>query len=165
MSRTDAVTVTTLVAVDPGTAFAVFTDEVDLWWRREPRFRTGARPGAMRFEPGAGGRLPRLIEEGERGAIEIAQATAWEPPRRLVVAWRASTRVLGAETEVEVRFDPEGDATRVTIEHRGWDRVPAVHPGRHGAMGLAFEGLVGGFWGDLLTALRARAVTRPTGGT
>jgi hypothetical protein len=158
-SSTDAIVVTTLVAVDPGTAFAVFTDEIDLWWRREPRFRAGARPGAMRFEPGAG-RLPRLIEEADGGVIEVAQATAWDPPRRLVVAWRGTTKVAGAETEVEVRFDPEGDATRVTIEHRGWDRVPAKHPGRHGAAGLALEGLLGGFWGDLLTALRSRATSR-----
>ena len=154
MSATDAITVTTVVAIDPSAAFAIFTDDVDRWWRREPRFRTGARAGVMRFD------RDRLVEIGDAGEIEIARVTAWEPPRRLVVAWRAATRVAGAETEVEVRFDPEGDATRVTIEHRGWDRVPAKHPGRGGLMGVAFTGLLGNWWADLLTALRADARSR-----
>jgi uncharacterized protein YndB with AHSA1/START domain len=148
---TDVVTVTTVVAIDPAAAFRVFTDEVDAWWRREPRFRTGARPGVMRFEPGASG---RLIEEAEGGVVEIARVTAWEPPRRLVVAWRGTTRVAGAETEVEVRFDPEGDATRVTIEHRGWDAVPARHPTRGGLVGPAFNSLISIWWADLLGAMR-----------
>ncbi len=37
MSDDDRVVVTTLVAVDPATAFAVFTEEVDAWWRHGPR--------------------------------------------------------------------------------------------------------------------------------
>jgi hypothetical protein len=48
----------------------------------------------------------------------------------------------------------------VTIEHRGWDRVPAKHPGRGGLMGVAFTGLLGNWWADLLTALRADARSR-----
>ncbi|HTJ44077.1 MAG TPA: SRPBCC domain-containing protein [Kofleriaceae bacterium] len=141
----DSVVVTTLVEVDAATAFAVFTSEIDLWWRREARFRAG---GAMRFDD------QRLVEiVGER-VIELGRVTAWEPPRRLVVAWLGTSKVAGAETEVEVRFDPEGAATRVTIEHRGWDRVPALHPGRHGlGTGIAFDSLIGGWWADLLTAL------------
>jgi uncharacterized protein YndB with AHSA1/START domain len=158
IASTDAVVTTTLVAIDARTAFSVFTDEVDLWWRREPRFRTGARPGVMRFEPGAGGRLLEVCDGAE---VELARVTAWEPPRRLVVAWRGTTRVLGAATEVEVRFDPEGEATRVTIEHRGWDAVPAKHPARIGLMGGAFSSLVGGWWAELVTSLRHRAVPRP----
>jgi hypothetical protein len=30
-----------------------------------------------------------------------------------------------APTEVEVRFLPDGDGTRVELEHRGWERVGA----------------------------------------
>ena len=33
MMSTDSVTVTTLLSVEPGAAFRLFTDEVDLWWR------------------------------------------------------------------------------------------------------------------------------------
>ena len=47
---------------------------------------------------------------------------AWEPPGRLVLAWN----ILNADaepTEVEMRFVPEGDGTRVELEHRGWERL------------------------------------------
>lgn len=148
----DAVTVTTLVEVDAPTAFTIFTDEIDRWWRREPRFRAGARPGQMRLD------RERLVEVLGDRELELGRVTTWEPPRRLVIAWSGVTRVAGAETEVEVRFAREGDATRVTIEHRGWDRVPAKHPGRGGVTGVAFEGLIGGWWAELLTALRRAAL-------
>ncbi len=152
---TDAVAVTTVVEVDAGTAFEVFTAEVDVWWRREPRFRDGA----MRFEPGIGG---RLLEVGARGTIELARVTVWEPPRRLVLAWAGTSRGARAETEVEIRFDPERDgaATRVTVEHRGWDAIPARHPARGGLMGGAFSSLIGAWWADLATSLRSHAARR-----
>jgi len=126
-SSTDAITVTTVVAVDAASAFSIFTDEVDLWWRREPRYRAG---GPMRFEPGVGG---RLLEGAADAEIELGRVTTWEPGRRLVLAWTGASQVAGARTEVEIRFEPEADAsTRVTIEHRGWDAVPARHPARIG---------------------------------
>ncbi len=91
-SGSDEVEVTTLVAADAELAFAVFTEEIDLWWRHGPRHRT----------------------QGERSG------------------------------------------TRVTIVHRGWDRVPAGHRARNGLVGPAFAALVGLWWGDLLTTLQAR---------
>jgi hypothetical protein len=33
---------------------------------------------------------------------------------------------------VEVRFEPIGDETRVTVEHRGWGEIPQEHVARHG---------------------------------
>jgi hypothetical protein len=158
-SPSDAIAVTTVVAVDARTAFAVFTDDVDLWWRREPRFRARG-DGVVRFDPGVGG---RLIEEAARGGdpIELARVTVWEPGARLVLAWTGASRGAGAVTEVEVRFEPEPgpdhDATRVTIEHRGWDAIPIDHPVRCGGLvGGAFTSVIGSWWGDLATALRAR---------
>ena len=64
MSDTDRVRVTTVVGVDPASAFEVFTQEVDLWWRRDRRFRA---PGdrSLAFEPGPGGRLVAYQESGE----------------------------------------------------------------------------------------------------
>ena len=41
---------------------------------------------------------------------------------RLVLAWNILTRP-GDATEVEVRFLPDGDGTRVELEHRGWENV------------------------------------------
>ena len=44
--------------IKSGDAFAVFTEEVDLWWVRGPiNHHAGGRMRAMRCEPGVGGRL------------------------------------------------------------------------------------------------------------
>jgi len=57
VSAGDRVTVSVLVAVPQAIAFEVFTREIDLWWRRGPKFRFGRQPGALTFEPALGGRL------------------------------------------------------------------------------------------------------------
>jgi hypothetical protein len=46
--------------------------------------------------------------------------TAWDPPSRFAVDWHVSPDVVGSE--VEVRFTPAGDETRVELEHRGWEQ-------------------------------------------
>jgi uncharacterized protein YndB with AHSA1/START domain len=48
-----------------------------------------------------------------------ADVVAWEPPTRLVLRWRVNPE--RAPTEVEVCFTPDGDGTRVELDHRGWD--------------------------------------------
>ena len=51
MITSDAVVVTTVVAVDPAVAFAVFTEEVGAWWKQGPRFRVRPdRSSTVRFE-------------------------------------------------------------------------------------------------------------------
>jgi len=59
----------------------------------------------------------------------------WEPGARLVFAFRAHNFVPGQVTEVEIRFEPELDGTRVTLEHRGWSQIAPEHPARHGLQG------------------------------
>src|SRR5262245_39186169 len=88
----DQATVSVCVAVGPADAFAVFTEETDLWWRRGVKYRVaGRRPGTLYFEPGVGGRLLESFET-EKGThvYETGRVTVWEPPRRLVVKWRNS---------------------------------------------------------------------------
>jgi hypothetical protein len=158
LSAEELVRVTTVVAVDPATAFAVFTEEVDLWWRRGPRHRFRAdRVGTMRFEPGPAGRLLEVYDEAAGDVYEVGDVRAWEPGRRLVFAWRGRAFAPGEETVVEVRFERVAAGTRVTLEHRGWEALRADHPARHGLTGGAFASMIGLWWGDQLTMLRARA--------
>ena len=52
MKATEVVRVTTVVAVDPAAAFAIFTDEIAMWWRpKVDLFRKGQK-GRLRFESG-----------------------------------------------------------------------------------------------------------------
>jgi len=148
---TDSVTVTTVVALAPDAAFAVFTDEVDAWWRRGPRFRSRAtEDGTLAF---TGGRLVETFADGER--YEVGRVLHWEPGARLVFEWRDRSFAATESTEVEVRFVPDARGTRVTLVHRGWDRLGPNHPGRRGARGHAFLDVLGLWWADLTVSLRA----------
>jgi hypothetical protein len=155
---TDEVRVTTWVNVDPATAFELFTAEVDAWWRRGPRYRAGdGTSSVMRFEPGPGGRLVERVDPATGHEHEIGRVKVWEPGARLVLDWRARSFEPGQTTEVEVRFEADGDGTRVTLEHRGWDAMPPDHPVRHGRVGGAFLDMMGLWWGDAMTSFRQRA--------
>jgi len=163
LKRADAVRVTSRVEVDPGTAFRVFTEEVDAWWRAGPRFRWHPeRGGALRFEGGEGGRFVEVYPDGQ--SYEVGRIRVWDPPRRLVFGFRARSFASHESTEVEVRFEASGDATDVTVEHRGFAALRADHPARHGLGAGAFENMMGVFWADLLTAARRHAAARREGG-
>jgi hypothetical protein len=54
-----------------------------------------------------------------------------------------------------VRFETVGEETRVTIEHRGWDSVPADHVAKHSFPEALFLQRHGEWWQELLEALRA----------
>jgi uncharacterized protein YndB with AHSA1/START domain len=156
VSEGEVVRVTATVAVDPATAFALFTEEVDRWWRRGPRDRFRPdRAGTLVFEPGAGGRLVEVYGPGDEH--EVGTVRVWEPGRRLVLGWRGAGFAPGEETEVEVRFERAAAGTRVTLEHRGWEALRPDHPARHGLVGGAFASMLGLWWGDRLNELRACA--------
>ena len=154
--NTDCVTVSTIVAVDPATAFAIFTSEIDLWWKPKVHglFRPG-RNGTLKFD---NGRLMEIDTFGE--PFEIGRILAWEPARRLVFEWRQEGFAPGERTEVEVRFEAAPPGTRVTVQHRGWDALATHHPARHGVTGNAFTSMIGLRWADALTALRSAASSR-----
>jgi len=158
-AASDAIRVTTVVSAAPAAAFELFTAEVDAWWRRGPRFRHGGgRPSVMRFEAGEGGRLLEVYSDAAGGAFEIGRVLTWKPADRLVFEWRGNNFEPGLSTEVEVRFEPVPGGTRVTLEHRGWDRVPVEHASRHGyGTSTAFVSMIGLYWGDQLASLRVLA--------
>ncbi len=147
------------VAVGPADAFAVFTEEIDRWWRRGPRYRHGR--GILALEGGVGGRVFESFErDGQTVVLPLGRITVWEPPSRFVWLWRNATFREDQETEVEVTFVPSGDGTLVTVTHRGWDSIPDDHPARHGQQNQAFCRGLGLFWGELLTALREAIARR-----
>jgi uncharacterized protein YndB with AHSA1/START domain len=152
----DQATVSVFVDVEPADAFAVFTQETDLWWRRGLKYRlAGRRPGVLCFEPGVGGRLFESFEaESGTQVYETGRITIWEPPRRLVVKWRNANFASNESTELEVLFEPSGDGTRVTVQHRGWAALRPDHPARHGLEGAAFSRMMGFWWSDLMTSMR-----------
>ena len=158
MPAPDCVTVTAIVEVDPETAFRIFTEEVDLWWKRGPRFRfRPGQDGTLRFEPGEGGRFVEIYDEVSGDAYEIGRILSWEPGKRLLFECKARKFERHQVTVVEVQFESTDGGTRVTVNHRGWDAIPADHPARRGMVGEAFEGMMGLWWADQLVMLKSRA--------
>lgn len=123
MSSMDSVTVKTFLAIDQITAFKRFTEEIDTWWKRGPKFRYDpTRNSVIRFERGVGGRLVEIYNDDDY--FLIGEVLVWEPGSRLVFDWRAPSFEASQVTEVEVRFVPAPGGTQVTLEHRGWDSLP-----------------------------------------
>jgi uncharacterized protein YndB with AHSA1/START domain len=127
---TSRVLVALRVKATPARAFSAFVEEIGAWWRPNGLFQTTPRaPGRLAFEPGEGGRLTETLANGK--VFEIGRITAWEPPEKLVFSYHQANFPLDLHTEVEVSFEAAGEETRVTVEHRGFDQVPAG-AARHG---------------------------------
>jgi hypothetical protein len=129
VTHTASVRVNVVVGVDPDTAFEVFTDEIDSWYRRgEHSFIEADRAVGMRFESGAGGRLIEVYDKGTGEGRTVGEVKVWEPGRRLVF-------IDFYGTEIEVTFSAEDQATRVVLEHRGLERLRPDLAERHGRLG------------------------------
>jgi uncharacterized protein YndB with AHSA1/START domain len=155
----DRARVSVLVAVPPAVAFRVFTEEIDQWWRRGPRFRvSGKRHGVLHIEPGVGGRLFESIEaRSGTVVVETGRVTMWEPPERFALEWRNQNFSKDEKTFVHVSFEESPSGTLVTVTHSGWSAIRPDHPARHGLDVPAFIRMNGMWWGDVLTSFREHA--------
>jgi uncharacterized protein YndB with AHSA1/START domain len=152
---TSKVFVALRVKATPERAFAAFTGEIGAWWKPSRLFQTTPRaPGTLAFDGGAGGRLIETLANGK--VFEIGKVLAWEPPGRLVFSWRQASFPPDLATEVEVRFEAVGDETRISVEHRGFDRVPTDSVARHGFPDQALLMRLAEHWQAQLASLRDR---------
>ena len=135
-------------------AFSVFTEGYDSWWPRSHKLFEAELAAAI-IEGKTGGRCYQRAVDGSE--CDWGTVTAWEPPRRLVVAWQLDGQWrydpdLAHASEVEITFTPEaGGSTRVDLEHR--------HLERHGASASQVHTGVGSplGWGSLPQAFAAVA--------
>jgi uncharacterized glyoxalase superfamily protein PhnB len=113
MSLSNAISSSVEINVDPGTAFKVFTEELNCWWLQGAiNFHDSSRAYEKRMEPGIGGRILEVydLETGE--GLELGRITGWEPGERL--AWSSSID----DVATGVRFEPIDPGTRVTVTAR-----------------------------------------------
>ncbi|WP_431830627.1 SRPBCC domain-containing protein [Caulobacter radicis] len=139
----------------PERVFDAFVGEIGAWWRPNPLFSfTPRSPGVLVFEgQGEGARLVERLASGR--TFEIGRVRVWTRGERLVFGWRQAAFAPGMDTEVEVTFEAVGAETRVTVQHRGWETVPAEHVARHGFPDQVFLLRHGQWWTGLLEGLRA----------
>ena len=117
-------------------AFRVFTEEMTTWWPLETHSRAldedkNVKAEKVVFEGREGDRVYEVMSDGAEG--NWATVLAWDPPHRVVLAWKPNDRPAEQHTELEVRFSPDGDGTRVDLEHLGWERLgPDAEEAREG---------------------------------
>ncbi|MGQ0615574.1 MAG: SRPBCC domain-containing protein [Acidimicrobiia bacterium] len=156
MTDRSRVLVAVRVAASRARAFTVFTDQIGQWWQRNGLFEfSPSRTGTLAFEPGPNGRLIETYDDGD--VFEIGRVTVWDPPSALVLSWRHANFTDDQETELHVRFESAGDQTRVTVEHFGWDTIPAEHAARHGFPLTTFQRRFAEWWQLMLAGVASRA--------
>jgi uncharacterized protein YndB with AHSA1/START domain len=135
------------VATSAEQAFRVFTEGLDRWWPRQHHIGKSPLKRAV-LEPRAGGRWYAVCEDGSE--CDTGKVLAWEPPRRLLLAWQITAQWkydAAFVTEVEVLFNAQGPRqTVVTLEHRNLDRYGET------AAALRKEIDSAGGWGSMLEA-------------
>ena len=115
------------VRCDPERSFALFTREMGTWWpvgsysRAVSEFANeGVVVAELAFQPRLGGAILEYLSDGR--IVPWGEVIAWDPPRRVVMAWRPHS-MPEPPTEVDVTFTARDGSTLVELEHRGWEQV------------------------------------------
>jgi uncharacterized protein YndB with AHSA1/START domain len=152
---TDAVTQSVLVPLAPGAAFELFTDRFSEWWPTDSHHILEDAEGVEALlEARAGGRWFERAGDGRE--CDWGRVLELDRPSRILLAWQLTPQWkfdpdMENATQVEVTFEPDGDGTRVTLEHRGFDV--------HGEAGAAMRESVSaeGGWAQLMELYRNAA--------
>ena len=99
-------------------AFDVFLAGMGRWWPKDHSL-LGSPQRDVIVEPRTGGRWYEIAEDGTE--TMWGKVLAWDVPNRALLAWQLNgewTYDPDFETEVEIRFVPDGDGTLVEFEHR-----------------------------------------------
>ncbi|MBI2756809.1 MAG: SRPBCC domain-containing protein [Chloroflexi bacterium] len=120
-------------------AFQTWTERIGAWWPKDHTVTCDPNLHVV-IEPWVGGRIFERTPSGVEHAW--GEVTTWEPPRRFGYRWHLR-RDRSDATDVDIRFVALGaSATRVEIEHRGWERL--------GCEGEVWRGRNFGGWSALL---------------
>jgi uncharacterized protein YndB with AHSA1/START domain len=109
----DAIRKSVVVAAPVEWTWELFTERLGEWWPLATHSLGGEQTETAVMTP------ERIFERWSDGSErQWGRVLTWEPPHRLVFTWEVSD---ASGNEVEVRFVPEGDGTRVELEHRDWE--------------------------------------------
>ena len=131
-------------------AFRTFLGAMGSWWPKGHSLLESPQKDVV-IEPQVGGRWYEVGEDGSE--YEWGRVLEWDAPNRAVLAWQLNGEWQydkDFETEVEIRFEPDGDGTRVEFEHRGLEAFDRTARDGH-VMGMD-EG-----WGAILEGYRQAA--------
>jgi uncharacterized protein YndB with AHSA1/START domain len=136
-----------VVARSVADAFRLYTVELGKWWPSNTHSLGEGKVATVIMETRVGGRIFERWHDGtERDWGTVLDC---EAPHRVVHTWHVSTDPEHA-SEVELRFVAlSSSRTRVTLEHRHWERMmgPAAQAARDG-YNQGWEGVFVGRFGQ-----------------
>jgi activator of Hsp90 ATPase-like protein len=101
-------------------AWRTFTEDLGSWWPVLRHSIGEKRVTEVLMEGKTGGRVFERWDNGEE--YVWADILEWDEPTKLALSWHPNPEATTA-TELEVRFEPVAEGTRVTLEHRGWESL------------------------------------------
>lgn len=104
------------VDVPVARAFEAFTAGWHEWWPMETHSLANGE-GSVDWR--VGGTASELVK-GER--VDWADILEFDPPNGFAMRWRVNAEKPA--TELRVRFEQDGDGTRVELIHAGWESYP-----------------------------------------
>jgi uncharacterized protein YndB with AHSA1/START domain len=93
--------------------------------------RIGGERSKIFLEARVGGRFYESHPDGTE--YEVGRVTIYEPPSLIALTWKGPNWDL--VTQVEIRFIPDGKATRIELEHSGWEQSETLREARKGHEG------------------------------
>lgn len=108
------------VSWNQGDAFRRFALEFGDWWPWRTHSIGGTRVKRVVLEPRVDGRIFEEHVGGRR--FQWGRILEWDPPRRLKFTFHPARQPETAQ-EVEVRFVPEGNGTRVELISTKWETL------------------------------------------
>lgn len=114
-----------VVPATPEKAWEIFTERIGEWWPLSSHSLGGSKTETAFV-------TRELVSERWHDGTERTwgHVLVWEPPRRLVFTWEVGE---DSGNEIEIRFLPVADGTRVELEHRGWEERTAAAWSRYDA--------------------------------
>lgn len=107
-----SLTKTVVLPLPPAAAFELFTQHASEWWPEDRRHTKDPESTIAILATG------RFFERSRAGVeVELGRVRVWQPPHRLELDFYVASGP-DAPTDVTISFTAEGDATRVTVEHR-----------------------------------------------
>lgn len=139
----------TLVRAALERTFEVFVTELGAWWPVDPFSLGTDRVRDVTVERRAGGAVVETWDDGS--THEWGRMVGWDPPHGFTMSWL----ITPEPTEVELVFRALSPGlTRVSVEHRGWERMTEAQLEAACAQPGGYRG--GAFvrgWGIILDAL------------
>lgn len=109
-----------LVPWTPDVAFRRWTAGIASWWPVKTHSVGQENVKTLVFGGGVGERCYEVWHDGTEK--EWGRVTAWDPPRLVRYTWYPDRTPESAQ-DIEVRFEPQGPGTRLTLTHTGWERL------------------------------------------